>query len=110
MRSGPAYRTVEQLIAVDVVALEAFGGGPDDPIAAWVTVDGDVVLQVVAPRDVDDWSPDTRERFRAAVRALAATHDLLGRDGNVRVFFDSARTSVDRGTAPLGEPIARADR
>jgi hypothetical protein len=97
-------------MGVDVIALEEYGGGIDDPVAAWIRAGRDVVLQVVAPHAWNDWSQDSKERFRRAVRDLAATHDLLGRDGDVTVLFDPPQTSIDDGTAPSGEAIERADR
>jgi len=107
MTGGPAYRTLTQPIGVDVVALNMFGGDIGDPIAAWINVDNQVVVQVVAPADRATWDDVEENQFRAAVRELAATHDLLDRTGQVSVLFDPPDVSVDDGTSPIGEIIER---
>lgn len=101
------YRTLDQAIGIDVVALTAFGGSLGDPVAAWIKVDGRVVVEVLAPIVRNIWGDETEARFRQSVRELAAEHDLLGRTGSVSVLFDPPQTSVDDGTTPLGEPIRR---
>ena len=107
---GPAYRVISRPIGNDIVALRQFGGGLGDPVAAWVKVDGQVVLQVVAPQLLTVWDVATEERFRKAVRELAAAHDLLGRTGPVTLLFDPPQTGVDDGSSPLGEPIERIQK
>jgi len=104
---GPAYRVLTRPIGSDVIALREFGGGLGDPVAAWVKVDGRVVLRVVAPQLRSAWDVTTEEHFRQAVRRLAAAHDLLGRSGPVTLLFDPPQTSVDDGTSPSGETIER---
>ncbi len=108
MTSAPAYRTLDRSVGIDVVSLNAFGGDFGDPMAAWIKVGNSVVVQVVAPDRRATWGEATEERFRAAVRKLAATHLLLERTGQVSVLFDPPDTSVNDGTSPIGEIIARS--
>ena len=104
----PDHRSLVALPGVDVVALTGFGGERGDPVAAAVRVDGWTRLQVVAPPDRATWDRRTEEGFRTAVRRLAATHDLLGLNGAVRVLFDPPESpgaaTRDVGT---GEPVER---
>ena len=90
-----------------MVSLSAFGGEFGDPMAAWIKVGNAVVVQGVAPDRRATWGAATEERFRDAVRELAATHPLLERTGQVSVLFDPPDTSVDDGTSPIGEIIER---
>jgi hypothetical protein len=109
MNKGPAYRTVDGgAIGLDLIALRHFGGELEDPIAAWVLVSGDPVLQVVAPSTRESWDQATEDRFREEVRELAATHRLLDREGTVSVLFDPPQTSlIALKDIPEGEPIER---
>lgn len=107
MTGGPAYRTLDESVGIDVVSLNAFGGDFGDPMAAWIKVGNSVVIQAVAPDRRATWGEATEERFRAAVRDLAATHPFLEKTGQVSVLFDPPDVSVDDGTSPLGEVVER---
>jgi hypothetical protein len=103
----PRYRTVAKFIGVDVVALSGFGGELGDPVAAAVKVNGWTVVQVVAPAARSDWGPEVEEEFRAQVRRLAASHELLGRLGEVRVVFDPPQSSAEARDVTAGELVER---
>ncbi len=104
MRSGPAYRTVERSVGIDIVSLNAFGGDFDDPVAAWIRVGNDVVVQVVAPDRRATWGEAIEEQFKTAVRDLAATYPFHERRGQVSVLFDPPDPS-ETGPFPEGEII-----
>lgn len=105
--SGPRYRIVAQFIGVDMVALSDFGGELGDPVAAAVRVGGSTVVQVVAPIERSDWTAKMEERFRSEVRRLAAHHELLDRQGEVRVVFDPPQSSVETRDLAAGKLIER---
>ncbi len=107
---GPRYRTVAKFIGVDVVALSDVGGELGDPVAAAVKVGGWTVVQVVAPSERSEWTAAMEERFRSEVRRLAAHHDLLGRQGEVRVVFDLPQSTAETQDTAAGESIERQDR
>ncbi len=108
MAGGPAYRTLDQSVGVDVVALDMFGGDTGDPIAAWIRVGNAVVVQVVAPADRAAWDTATENQFRVAVRELALSHPLLEKTGPVSLLFDPPDSS-DSGPFPEGEVIGQRD-
>jgi hypothetical protein len=105
----PGYRTIDQPVGAEVIAIDGYGGQYGDPIAAWIKVEGWVRLQVVAAPDRDTWTSADEERFRQAVRNIAETHPDLPMTG-VTLLFDPPRLSVDDGSTPLGEPVARRNR
>ena len=107
MAQVPAFRTLAEFVGVDVVALSAFGGEYGDVIAAAIKVSGHTVVQVVAPATRPTWDADTEERFRSAVRRLAKTHPLLGREGPVRLVFDPPQTSAEVRDETTGESVDR---
>lgn len=107
MAGGLAYRILDSSAGIDVVSVNTFGGDFGDPMAAWIKVGNSVVVQVVAPERRAAWDEATEERFKEAVRSLAATHPLLERRGQVSVLFDPPDISQDDGTSSIGELIRR---
>lgn len=103
----PRYRTVAEPLGVDVIALSEFGGELGDPIAAALKVDGWTVVQVVAPAARSEWGPEVEEKFRSQVRQIAVSHDLLGRQGEVRLVFDPPQSSTERRDVTSGELVGR---
>lgn len=86
MGRQPAFDLITEQIGLQVVAIRAFGGGLEDPVAAEVLINGTVCMQIVAPAPaLEDES--VRERFRHEAQALAETHDLLGRLGTKALSF-----------------------
>ena len=104
---GSRYRTVVEFIGVDVLALSDFGGEWGDPVAAEVRVDGHTVVQVVAPPERSTWDAQVEDRFRSEVRQLAIRHNLLDRQGEVRLVFDPPQSSAQTRDEAGGELVNR---
>jgi hypothetical protein len=103
MRDMPRYFAIESTL-LTTVTLDEFWAELGDPVAAWIKVENEVHLQVLAPQERPGW-PESREaRFRAMVRELAATYPF-DRAGQVSVFFDPPQGDVDDETTPPGEPV-----
>lgn len=106
MRPRPSYHTFARAWGTDTVVMDDFGPVATNRTAAHILVDGQPVVVVAYPetRFGPGWNEAAEGRFRAAVRELAATHDLLEKTGPVSVVFDPPEGG---GNQP-GEPIDRA--
>ena len=110
MYNGPHYRVVDSPIACEIVALADFGGTDPDAIAAWVTVDGRVVLAVVTPPGRAGWDLATEEDFQAEIRRLAKEHDLDGEQGHTTLQFAPPEGGANAVASSPGEPVDRSKR
>jgi hypothetical protein len=94
----------------EIVALADFGGTDPDALAAWVTVDGQVVLAVVTPPGRAGWDLATEEDFHAEIRRLAEAHHLDGQHGDVALQFAPPEGGSNEVASSPGEPVDRTKR